>query len=245
MGCGRIGTWFDDCHARAYKENPKTELVALCDTDAEKAHTSAQRWHVPAIYETIELMVQAKTLDIISICTPPQMHLSHVKKCLIAPSLKGIYLEKPIALTVNDAKDIIRLCDMKEVLLQVNHQRRFVNPKFRFARGIINTGTHGFDLLVHLFGQGYLNANASQYITNFITVDIEYLDNEDYIFELDCTHNKDRMIPSGVRELIKSIEENRLSISSGDTALKALELCLEFGRKYGGKTNKVDKVKSQ
>lgn len=209
IGCGRIGCEFPDSHLQAYLDCPDTELVAICDTDANKLWAYPIKWK----HYNYQEMVEVHKLDIVSICTPPETHCKIV--CEIAPYVKAIYCEKPIALTLEDADKMIDICDKYKVILQINHQRRFTQPKFHFSRGILNTGTHAFDLVRQLFRDD-------------VQVEMEYIDTDESIFELDCTHNKEPMILKGVEHLVKCLKEGRESISSGREARKTLELVLKY-----------------
>lgn len=211
IGLGRIACKLPDNHMNAYRDCPETRITTLCDIDKARL----DQWGAIVPYTDYMKMVQNEKLDIVSVCTPPETHCEIV--CNIAPYVKAIYCEKPIALTLEDADKMIDICHKYEVILQVNHQRRFVNPKFRFSRGILNTGTHMFDLIRYLFRPE-------------IKVDIEEVDTEEPIFELDCTHNTDKMIPLGVAHLVQCLKENKQSISSGEEAREALRMCLEYAK---------------
>ena len=203
IGCGFIGVKAPDNHLQAYLDCEDVELVAVCD----KQPTITNRW---VRYKD---MVKHERLDIVSVCTPPETHREIV--CDIAPYVKAIYCEKPIALTLEDADTMIETCARYNVILQVNHQRNFMRPKFRYSRGIINTGTHMFALIQHLFRDD-------------IEVDIEAVDTEEPVFELDCTHNRDPMIIQGVKHLVSCLNDKKESVCSGEVAREALRRALEY-----------------
>lgn len=226
IGLGRIGAEFPDNHVKAYQDAPECELVAVCDTDISKAGLVQ---FVP-FYASHMLMLAEQDIDIVSICTPPETHRDLVRR--VVPFVKGIYCEKPIATTLEDADDMIRVCKDFGVVLQVNHQRRFVNPKFRFSRGMLNTGTHAFDLMRQLFGDVELITEGRIFLKHGI-VDIEYVDTQEPIFELDCTRSKEPMIGEGVNHLVDCIKYDIPSISSGEEARETLRCVLEYGRLIG------------
>lgn len=202
IGCGWIAVDANDNHYEAYLKNPKVGSVMLCDINGQE------------IFDDYMEMVKNCDLDIVSVCTPVEKHCKIV--CDVAPYVKAIYCEKPIAETLEDADKMIETCHKHNVVLQINHQRLFMNPKFRFSRDIIGTGTHVFSLIDHLFKPE-------------IKVDIEYVPmiNEN-IFELDCTHTKEPMIPKGVEHLIDCLENHHESISSGELARDSLFKCLKL-----------------
>lgn len=218
IGLGRIGFEFEDSHKNAYLQCPQTYLVALCDNDIHKFTPFDQGF----LYENYMDMVRNENLDIVSVCTPPETHCQIV--CDIAPYVKGIYAEKPIATTLEDADRMIETCHKHGVILQINHQRRWKTPHFRFSRGILNNGSHVYDLINQLFRDD-------------VKVIVEYVDTEEYIFELDCTELNELLIPKGLEHLIYCIETGKQSISSGEEAREALKLCLEFQKLKEDKIN--------
>ena len=121
-----------------------------------------------------------------SICTHADSHLELVREASKF-NLKGIFLEKPISNTLENARKIIEICNKKKIKLQIDHQRRF-DPNYQklkqwissgkfgkiqhvnvyYGAGIANTGSHIFDLLRFFFGNvkwisGFYSINPSNY----------------------------------------------------------------------------------
>ena len=211
IGCGFIGVDSPDSHMKAYLECPDTKLVALCDSDLTKIPYPEYREYEE--YTDYMQMVITEKPDIVSVCTPTKTHARIVTD--IAPYVKAINCEKPIAESVADADEMIRVCKEYGVILQVNHQRRFSQPVFRWSRGYIQNGTHVIDLLRQIGALG--------------KVKLEYIDTQDYIFELDIHSNpaKNRLTLRGIEHLITCVTEGKESISSGWEARETLRLLLE------------------
>jgi predicted dehydrogenase len=178
VGCGRIGSEFDDdprrktvsSHAGAYTANGDIDLVAVSDLDEEKLQKCGKRWGVPSLYKDYREMLREQKLDILSICTWNSTHLDIVREA-VAAGVKAVFCEKPIADSLKNADEMVRLCGEKGVILQIDHQRRFdtTHRKVRdfiqagklggiqqvtcyYTAGIANTGSHIFDLLRFFFG---------------------------------------------------------------------------------------------
>jgi len=178
VGCGRIGAEFDldikrkyvSTHAGAYAAVDQVELVAVCDIDAKKAVRCARRWGIPYTYKRLKDMLSRHRIDLLSICTPPETHYQVLRES-IRYRPKGIFCEKPIAHNLKAAQEMIALCKRQNVILQINHQRRFdplhhairqtiqngrygqlQQGNFYYTAGIYNTGSHMFDLIRYLFG---------------------------------------------------------------------------------------------
>jgi len=217
IGCGFIGVEAPDSHLRAYMECDRTKVVGLSDNDWGKARSKF--WDVRNLnwYLFYEEMIGGTHPDIVSICTPVETHCQIV--CDIAPYVKAIYCEKPMATSLKECDRMIEVCEKNNVILQINHQRNFVPPVMRFSRDLIDTGTHAFALIRHLFASG-------------IKVTIDYIPTDEHIFELDCTHNKEEMILAGVEHLVECLDYGMDSMSDGIEGREALRLALEFKEQY-------------
>ena len=212
IGLGSIGLRSIDSHCCAYRDCDQTELVATCDTDWTPQ--DCFRYDFQKKYNSYMEMVSVEELDIVSVCTSVETHCQIV--CDIAPFVKAIYSEKPIAPTLKEADKMIEICHKYGVILQVNHQRRFVKPKMRWSRGLLNNGTHAFDLIRQL--------------DLVDKVDMEYIDSMDYppIFELQIT--QEQMILKGVEHLVECLKAGKESISSGEEARETLKAVLDYER---------------
>lgn len=173
VGCGRIGSEFDDdpkrkmisTHAGAYSAASGVELVAASDLSEEKLERCGKRWGITSLYQDYKKMLRQENLDILSICTWNSTHPEIVKET-INNGVRAIFCEKPIADSLKNADEMIKLCHEKGVILQIDHQRRFdkfhqevrsflqngnlgriQQVTFYYTTGITNTGSHMFDLL--------------------------------------------------------------------------------------------------
>jgi predicted dehydrogenase len=178
VGCGRIGSQLDDdpkrrmvsTHAGAYSAADEVELVAVSDLSRERRERCGKRWGVTSLYESYEEMLEREALDILSICTWNSTHLDIAKEA-VENNVRAIFCEKPISDSLRNADEMVRLCNERGVILQIDHQRRFdtfhhevrsflregnlgriQQATFYYTAGIANTGSHMFDLLRFFFG---------------------------------------------------------------------------------------------
>ena len=156
IGTGRIASTLEDeqedihpcTHAGAYHAYPKTKIVAVSGRNRERLEKFSRRWGVKALYTDYHLMLAKENLDIVSVCTHPDTH----KEMVIAAAqnnVKAIFCEKPIALTLKDAKEMTVTCRQHNVKLIINHRRRWGNI-FRYAKQLIEDGVIG--KLIHIVG---------------------------------------------------------------------------------------------
>ena len=178
VGCGRIGWSFNEdslvkqpvSHMSAYALNKQTNVIAVCDIVGAKARGAARRYGACKVYTDYRKMLASEAFDILSICTSTE---THAAICIAAAKagVRAIFCEKPIAPSLDDADRMIRICKRYGTTLVVNHTRRWdasynkakglldhrvigdVNLITAFCpAGLLNSGTHLFDMLCQLFG---------------------------------------------------------------------------------------------
>jgi UDP-N-acetyl-2-amino-2-deoxyglucuronate dehydrogenase len=129
MGCGRISAK----HAEALQQIDDVRLVAVCDPIISKAKSVGEKWQVP-YYTDIEVLLSHEQVDVVNILTPSGLHSEHVK--LVASCNKHIVVEKPMALRLEDADEMIRLCDEHGIKLFVVKQNRYNLPVVKLREAL-------------------------------------------------------------------------------------------------------------
>ena len=114
-----------DHHARIFSQVSEAELVGINDIDQEKGERVAQRYGTKHFENLDDLL---KVADAISLVVPTTSHYSLAKKIL--ERKKDLLIEKPITETVEQAEELIKLAEQKNLILQVGHIERF-NPAFK------------------------------------------------------------------------------------------------------------------
>ena len=180
VGCGNIAGNIDNfaqvdapprSHAKAYKNNKNFDIVACIETDPKKLLNFKSKWNIANGYESFkELLKDNIKIDVISICSPTELHLEHLQEALkLKPKL--VFCEKPISNSLEETKSIIDLYRNSSVTLAINYSRRFDKKisklksnigSFKYGelrsvtchynKGILNNGSHFLDLLIHLLG---------------------------------------------------------------------------------------------
>ena len=131
VGCGRI----TKRHAEllGYNQIAGAELVSVCDVVPEKAKKFGEQFKVP-YYTDAYKMMENENVDIISICTESGYHAENVIG--LARFGKHIIVEKPMALTLDDADLMIKACDANKIKLFVVKQNRFNVPVQKLRQAI-------------------------------------------------------------------------------------------------------------
>lgn len=123
IGVGALGKH----HARILSELDGVELVAVVDTNAEFAESVAQNCGCRALTNSRGL---AEQIDAVSIVVPTSAHLPVAREFLERGT--PVLMEKPLALSAGEARQLVELAEANNTILQVGHIERF-NPATQAA----------------------------------------------------------------------------------------------------------------
>ena len=138
VGCGNIAKKHSQVIAD-YLDH--AEIAAFCDIDGERAQQFGTKYGVPAFTSIKEMMkAQGEHIDIVNVLTPSGSHVKNVLE--LVGYGKPIVVEKPIALRLQEADEIIRACDSHGVKIFVVHQNRYNLPIIK-AREAFEKGRFG------------------------------------------------------------------------------------------------------
>jgi predicted dehydrogenase len=134
IGCGNVSS----VHLAAVVNNPRAQLVAVCDIKPERAQAAGEAYSVP--YFTDYHDVLALKPDVVHICTPHHTHA----ELTIAACEKGIHVltEKPMAVSLHDADRMITAAAEHNVTLGVIFQNRY-NPASLAVKQAVESGRLG------------------------------------------------------------------------------------------------------
>ena len=137
LGCGRIAKRHSEL--LGHNQIGNAELVAVCDVVEEKARKIGEQFGIPYFTDMHE-MLSTIDVDVVSVLTESGYHAKHVLE--IAKYKKHIVVEKPMALTLDDADSMIKACDEVGTRLFVVKQNRFNVPVIK-AREALEAGRFG------------------------------------------------------------------------------------------------------
>jgi len=160
VGCGRIS----DRHIKAIADNAdKCRLVGACDIEENKATQAVLSYAklgcgtVPT-FTSLEMMLEALPIDMLAIATESGYHYAHARAGLEAG--KHVLIEKPMTLSVKEARELIALANEKGLKLGVCHQNRF-NPPIQALRQAVEQ--NGFGRLINGTARILWNRNMGYY----------------------------------------------------------------------------------
>ncbi len=136
VGCGRIA----QKHIEALENINDAEIVSVCDIQKEKAKKYAEKLNVN-YYTDYNEMIQKENIDVINILTPSGLHAKHTID-IVKKYKKHIVCEKPMALKLKDADNMIKVCNKNKVKLFIVKQNRYNLPIIKL-RQYIEKGRFG------------------------------------------------------------------------------------------------------
>jgi len=136
VGAGRIG----QVHAETLSRLPNARAVHIVDTIEKAAQSAATKFGIPRVSTRFEDLVENKDIHAVFICSPSTLHAAQIKACCAAG--KHIFCEKPLAITLAEADEVIQTVERSGVKMMLAFQRRF-DPFFASAQAAVARGDIG------------------------------------------------------------------------------------------------------
>lgn len=162
IGAGRIGR----IHADIYANTDGIDLVAVVEPDAALRRERCEMWGIEeeARYASIEELLTAESVDVISVATPTSFHHEVVIAAAESPSPpSAILCEKPLAESASHAAEMVAACEAAGTELVVDHTLRF-SETYRALRELVATGELGTVHSVQLHAGGSLMRLGTHYV---------------------------------------------------------------------------------
>ena len=141
IGCIGAGFIMKDIHLVAYGE-AGFNVVAIASRTPEHAKAAADERGVETVYDTWQELLDDERVEIVDIAFPPDQQLGIVREAVKRSHVKGILAQKPVAFTLDEAVEMVRLCDEAGVKLGVNHNMRY-DQSMRALRTLLDEGVLG------------------------------------------------------------------------------------------------------
>ncbi len=145
IGTGRIS----DLHALGYLRDERTSIVAVSDVNREVAAKRGAQWGVPEnrVFTDYHDLLALADVDLVEILLPH--HLHRIAAVESARAKKHVSLQKPMALTLAEADEIIETAKRESVILKVFENFVFYPPVQR-AKELIDAGEIGDPLTIRI-----------------------------------------------------------------------------------------------
>lgn len=137
LGAGFIA----DIHLESYERFvPDAQVVAVYARNPAKVEAFARKHHIPQSYTDLATAIERSGADVIDICLPNFRH--HEAVLLAARAGKHIIIEKPLAMTLEQADEMIEVCRSQGVKLMYAEELCFA-PKYERVRKLASEGAFG------------------------------------------------------------------------------------------------------
>jgi myo-inositol 2-dehydrogenase/D-chiro-inositol 1-dehydrogenase len=121
VGAGNIA---ETAHLPALKSIPSIHIAGIADLNATRVKKIARKFQIEHWYTDYMELMNDSSIEIIHVCTPPQVRLEIIKSAAVKG--KHVFVEKPLALSVKEAIEILRITKEHKIMVTVvQNYRRF------------------------------------------------------------------------------------------------------------------------
>lgn len=137
LGLGVIGYGgFGEFTTAALKDLPQLRIAAIFDTIEARREAAASRYQRTRVYAEMEQLLSDPEVDIVTIATPPWLHVSQALAAIKAK--KHVFLEKPLATILSDADTLVSAVHEHRVHLTIDYVLRHV-PIYKKLQALVNS----------------------------------------------------------------------------------------------------------
>ena len=177
VGLGGNGGRFLD----AYATNPRAEVAAVCDVRDDHRQALQEKYDVPRGYADFAALLRHDEIDLISIHAPDRLHAPFSLAALDAG--KHVFVEKPMATSVEDCLQVVERADRAATRVAVGHVLR-TRPRFRLVKEMVDAGELGtlYAMRTHYLtnamrkSAGFLETANNSYSLSMLTMGVHPVD---------------------------------------------------------------------
>ncbi|GGG73598.1 oxidoreductase [Parapedobacter pyrenivorans] len=136
IGAGGI---MEEAHLPAYRK-ANWPILGIYDLQPEKARRVASLFEIPAVYESLDELIRNAPSDAVFDIAIPASRLIDILKQL--PLGAHVMMQKPMGETLDEAREILRICESKQFTASVNFQMKLI-PSIIAAKNLIDQGAIG------------------------------------------------------------------------------------------------------
>ncbi|MFO0957604.1 MAG: Gfo/Idh/MocA family oxidoreductase [Isosphaeraceae bacterium] len=147
-GIGVVGAGFivRDCHLVAYRD-AGFRVSAITSRSRGRAEEVAAMHGIPRVADSVEELLDCPDVGVIDIAVPPAAQPALIRRIASHPrKVKGILAQKPLAMSLDDAKDVVSACRHAGIPIQVNQNMRY-DQSVRALKTLLRRGSLGDPVL--------------------------------------------------------------------------------------------------
>jgi predicted dehydrogenase len=150
VGVLGAGAWALGAHLPGYRRDPRCRLVAIADTEIERARQAARDFDIPVAVADARELVTRDDIDLVDVCTPSHTHFDLAWSALEAG--KHVLCEKPVAYDFRDTQRAAALARRKGLKTKVGLTFRY-SPAIRYMRELVADGFIGTPFIFNGYEQ--------------------------------------------------------------------------------------------
>jgi len=141
IGCVGAGMIMAECHLAAYA-TAGFPVVAIASRHVEHAARVAERWRIPTVHVTPAALIEDPAVEVLDLAFPPDQQPALIRQALRQPHIKGILAQKPLSLTLDEARALRDDALAAGKILSVNQNMRY-DQSMRVLHQILARGDLG------------------------------------------------------------------------------------------------------
>jgi predicted dehydrogenase len=150
VGVLGAGAWARGAHLPGYRRDPRCRVVAIADTEIDRAREAAREFDIPDAVANAADVVRREDIDLIDVCTPSHTHFELAWSALEAG--KHVLCEKPVAYDFRDTRRARDLARARRLKTKVGLTFRY-SPAMRYMRELVAGGFIGTPFIFNGYEQ--------------------------------------------------------------------------------------------
>ncbi|NOX62534.1 MAG: Gfo/Idh/MocA family oxidoreductase [Chloroflexi bacterium] len=138
VGLIGFGYWGPNL-ARNFHAIPECDLAAICEANAHRLAKARALYRATRFYDNVEALLNSD-IEAVAIATPARSHYPLARRALLAN--KHVFVEKPLAMSVAEAEELVELAEARGRVLMVGHVFEY-NPAVRHIKTLLDKGVIG------------------------------------------------------------------------------------------------------
>jgi predicted dehydrogenase len=146
IGCVGAGFIMRDCHLVAYRQagfNP----VAITSRNVDNARATAAHHGIARVHNSLDELLRDPAVTVLDVAVPPDLQPAVIRQAAAHKgNLHGILAQKPLAMSIKEAKECVEACATAGIKLAVNHNMRY-DQSVRAMKDVLRRGLIGQPVL--------------------------------------------------------------------------------------------------